>query len=955
MLENLKPTQANQSSRRVLISLLLLLLTLGFLPSYEFWGIVDYLPVHSFLEAIAIVVAASVFIVGWHTYLGTADYRTVSVACLFLGVALLDFSHLLSYQGMPDFVTPSGPDKTINFWLAARCLAALALIAALVMPVTRAPARYRYLLLTTVAIVVACLYVLFLYFPQWTPNNYDENTGLTDFKIGIEYVLILIYGVVAYLLWQQGIRTKRVDTIYLGVAAAIMALSEILFTLFINLFDIYNVTGHLYKVLAYAYLYQALVVAGIKLPYMSLKESNSRMLATMDAIPDLMFEMKSDGTIVDYHSSVDETNLLAPPSIFIGRKMQDFVSAQAYEACQHAIADIDQHGRTSGRSYWIEREDGTQFFEISGASIVEADSDPRYLLLARDITVRRNADAELRIAATAFLSQESILITDADLRILRVNAAFERDTGYTQAEVKGRTPRILSSGEHDAKFYRQMWDAINATGSWHGNIRSRRKNGEVYPQSLTITAVSNRAGEVTHYVGDYIDKSAIEKAEDEINKLSNFDPLTGLANRRRLLSMLEQEVARSVELKRFGALLMIDLDKFSVINETLGHQAGDELLVEVAQRLQRLVSPQDTVARYGGDEFVVALAVLGENAAEAAKKVQEVAQAILTELEGSYPLQASQYYSSCSIGVTLFGDSSADTAELIKQMDNALSQAKNDGGNAIRFFDPAWQTGVSERALLLAELREAIRQHQFELYYQPQWDVDGVVVGAEALVRWNHPVRGVIAPLEFIPFAEQNGLILALNNEVLELGLARIKAWQQLPQCKNLKLSINLVAEQFYEDNFAKTLISRLQELAIDPRLLMLEFTESTLMDNLELAKLNMQKLNAIGVHFAIDDFGTGYSSLTYLSQLPLNLLKIDQSFVRNIHLKGKDAAIVCTIINMAHTLDMEVIAEGVVTESQRDFLFNNGCILYQGYLLGRPVRASQFEAERSASSKGPE
>tara|TARA_R110001599_G_scaffold46871_1_gene136810 strand:+ start:4305 stop:7172 length:2868 start_codon:yes stop_codon:yes gene_type:complete len=955
MLANHSYTQANQSSRRVLTALLLLLLTLGFLPSHEFSSIVDYLPVHSILEAIAIVVAASVFTVGWHTYLGRADYRTVSVACLFLGVAVLDFSHLLSYQGMPDFVTPSGPDKTINFWLAARCLAALALIAAIVMPVTRPPVRYRYLLLTTVAIVVVGLHVLFLYFPQWTPNNYDEDTGLTGFKIGIEYLLILVYGVAGYLLWRRGIRTKRVDTIYLGVAAAIMALSEVLFTLFFNLFDIYNVTGHLYKVLAYAYLYQALVVSGIKSPYKALEESNSRMLATMDAIPDLMFEIKSDGTIVDYHSSVNETILLAPPSIFIGRKIQEFMSAQAYEVCQDAIADIDQHGRTSGRNYWIERKDGTHFFEISGASLVLANSDTHYLMLARDITDRRNADDELRIAATAFLSQESILITDADLRILRVNAAFEKSTGYTQAEVEGQTPTILNSGEHDAEFYKEMWDSIKATGSWHGEIYNRRKSGEVYPQSLTITAVSNLAGEITHYVGDYIDRSAIKKAEEEISKLSNFDPLTGLANRRRFLSLLEQDVARSVELKHYGALLMIDLDEFSVINDTLGHQAGDELLIEIAERLQRLVSPQDTVARYGGDEFVVVLAALGKNAAQAAKKVQEVAQTILTELEGSYQLQTSQYYSSCSIGVTLFGDDSADTAELIKQIDIALLQAKSDDGNAIRFFDPAWQTAVSERALLLIELREAIQQHQFELYYQPQWDVNGVVVGAEALVRWNHPVRGVIAPLEFIPFAEQNGLILALNQEVLELGLARIKAWQQLPQCQNLKLSINLVAKQFYEDSFAETLISRLQELAIDPRLLMFEFTESTLMDSLELAKLNMQKLNETGVQFAIDDFGTGYSSLTYLSQLPLNLLKIDQSFVRNIHLEGKDAAIVRTIINMALTLGMKVIAEGVETERQRDFLFNNGCTLYQGFLLGRPVPASQFEAERAVGSKGPE
>ena len=950
-----KYRQAKKTSLRVLITLALLPLVLGFFPVPEFADINDYLPVHSFLELISVVVASSVFAMGWFTYLGRADYRTVSVACLFLGVAILDLSHLFSYGGMPDFVTPSGPNKAINFWLAARSFAALALVAALMMPVSRAPTRYRYLLLTAVAAVVAGLHVLFLYFPQLTPKQYDEQTGLTAFKIGSEYVLILIYGVAAYLLWQRGVGTKRVSTLYLAIAAAIMAFSELLLTRYVNPFDAYNVTGHLYKVLAYAYLYRALVVTGIMSPHLSLTKANARLLATLDAIPDLMFEIKSDGTIVDYHSSADPSKLLAPPSVFVGRKVQDFISDQAYEVFIQAVADIDRDGRTSGRSYWLEREDGEHFFEITGASLVVGGGDPNYLLLARDVTERRKADEELRIAATAFLSQESILIADADLRILRVNAAFEENTGYAQSEVEGLTPSILKSGEHDAEFYRQMWDAIKATGSWHGEIRNRHKNGEIHPQSLTITAVTNLEGEISHYVGDYIDKSAIKKAEEEINKLSNFDPLTGLANRRRLLSLLEQDVARCVELKHFGALLMIDLDEFKDINNTLGHQAGDALLIEVAERLQWLVSSQGIVARYGGDEFVVVLAALGKNAAEAAHKVQEVAQAILTELEGSYDLQSSQYYSSCSIGVTLFGDGSADAAELIKQMDIALVQAKSNGGNDIRFFDPAWQTAVGERALLLVELREAIRLHQFELYYQPQWDVDGVVVGAEALVRWNHPVRGVMAPLEFIPFAEKNGLILALNHEVLELGLARIKAWQQLPQCQSLKLSINLVAEQFYEDNFAKALISRMQELAIDPRLLMFEFTESTLMDNLQLAKLNMQKLNKIGVQFAIDDFGTGYSSLTYLSQLPLNLLKIDQSFVRNIHLEGKDAAIVRTIINMAHTLDMEVIAEGVETESQRDFLFNNGCTLYQGYLLGRPVPASQFEAERAVSSKGSE
>lgn len=944
--------KANQSSRHVVLALAVVLLVLGFLPLPGFGGIANYLPLHTLLETIAIVVAAMVFTVGWHTYQGQADFRTVFVSCLFLGVAVLDFSHVLSYQGMPDFVTPSGPDKTIDFWLAARSFAAVALVAAALLPSSRAPAEFRFSLLAAVALAVIALHIVFLFFPHWVPDNFNEDTGLTRYKIGFEYVLVLLYSAAALLLWRRSVKSQRVDTLYLAVAASIMALSELLFTYYMNLFDIYNVSGHLYKVLAYIYLYRALVVSGIVTPYDHLATVNSRLRGTLDSIPDFVFEIGSDGTIYDYHSGADESELVAPPSVFVGRKMQEFIPEHAYAVCQQACADIDEYGKTSGRSYWLERDDGLHWYEIAGASIKANAS--QYLLLIRDVTEQRKLDAELRIASTAFLSQEGIMVTDTNLRILRVNSAFEQSSGYTQEEIKGQKPNVLQSGQHGQEFYRRMWQDIQTDGSWHGEIWNRRKNGEVYPQSVTITAVRNLAGEVTNYVADYIDTSAIKKAEEEISKLSNFDPLTGLINRRRLLALLDQEVSRSVAQRRFGALLMIDLDQFKVINDTLGHEAGDELLINVAQRLQRMVRPTDTVARYGGDEFIVALTELGGDPSRAAAMVQRMAQSILSGLEGNYWVQASDYFSSCSIGVTLFGEGAADNVELVKQVDIAMFQAKDAGGNTIRFFDPAWQAAVSERAQLLSELRDAIRHHQFELYYQPQLDVDGVLVGAEALVRWNHPVRGVVSPGDFIPLAEQNGLILALGHEIVDLGLSQLKAWQQSAHFSQLKLSINLVPEQFYEEGFAGMLIDRLSSQGIDPRFLMFEFTESTLMGNLELARLNMQRLADIGVHFAIDDFGTGYSSLTYLSQLPLDMLKIDQSFVRNIGVKSKDAAIIRTIIDMAYTLDMVVLAEGVETDDQRSFLLTHGCTLYQGYLFGRPVPAIQFEAQWAVSTVRP-
>ena len=453
MIKNIDYDQTRKSSRRVLIALALLLVALGFLPLPEFSGIADYLPVHSFLEVVAVVVAAMVFTVGWHTYQGRADYRTVALACLFLGVAVLDFSHLLSYQGMPDFVTPSSADKTIDFWLAARSLAALALLAAVALPSVRAPPWFRYSLLIAMAVVVAGLHILFLFYPQWAPDNFNEETGLTAYKIGFEYVLVLLYGTAAYMLWQRSADSHRVDTLLLSVAATIMAFSELLFTLYMNLFDVYNVTGHLFKVLAYIYLYRALVISGIVAPFHTLAASKSRLQATLDSITDLMFEIEADGTIIDYHSRVAHSELLAPPSVFIGKKMQEFIPAHAFAVCQQACADIDVEGKTSGHSYWLEREDGRHWYEIAGASIAVADNDPNYLLLVRDVTEQRKMDAELRIAATAFSSQEGIMITDATLRILRVNHAFEQSTGYTQNEVKGRTPAVLQSGEHDREFY----------------------------------------------------------------------------------------------------------------------------------------------------------------------------------------------------------------------------------------------------------------------------------------------------------------------------------------------------------------------------------------------------------------------------------------------------------------------------------------------------------------------
>jgi diguanylate cyclase (GGDEF)-like protein/PAS domain S-box-containing protein len=552
---------------------------------------------------------------------------------------------------------------------------------------------------------------------------------------------------------------------------------------------------------------------------------------------------------------------------------------------------------------------------------------------------------ELRIAAAAFESQEGIMITDADGVILRVNRAFTETTGYTTEEAVGQTPRLLKSGRHDAAFYAAMWESLHSTGSWQGEIWDRRKNGEVYPKWLTITAIKGYGGVVTHYVGVHTDITERKLAEEEIKSLAFYDPLTRLPNRRFLMDWLGHVLASSARSARAGAVLFIDLDNFKTLNDTLGHDIGDLLLQQAAQRLESCVRGGDTVARLGGDEFVVILEELSEHALEAAAQTEAVGEKILAALNQPYPFAAHLYHGTASIGAALFNGHQQTIEELLKQADIAMYQAKKAGRNTLRFFDPQVQTSIAAHASLENELRKAIENRQFHLYYQVQVDNLLRPLGAEALIRWIHPERSLVSPAQFIPLAEETGLILPIGLWVLETACAQIAAWQQEALTRDLVLAVNVSAKQFRQADFVAQVQAVVQRHAIKPTLLKLELTESLLLENIEDTIATMSALNEVGVQFSLDDFGTGYSSLQYLKKLPLDQLKIDRSFVLDIATNINDETIVHTIIAMAQSLDLDVIAEGVETEEQRQLLLKNGCTHYQGYLFGRPVPVEQFEA----------
>ena len=543
-------------------------------------------------------------------------------------------------------------------------------------------------------------------------------------------------------------------------------------------------------------------------------------------------------------------------------------------------------------------------------------------------------------------SYSSVMITDDQGNIIEVNPAFTRITGYTLDEVRGKNPHCMASGRHDKQFYSEMWRDISEAGHWEGEIWNRRKNGEVFPSWLSINQIRDKNGKLLHYVGTSSDITKRKEAEAQIHQLAFYDPLTQLPNRRLLVERLQQAFSVGTRSGQHGAVLFLDLDNFKTLNDTKGHDIGDQLLVEVAKRLDACVREGDTVARLGGDEFVVILESLSTTSDEAAAQADMVAEKIRDELSRPYQLSNHIHYSTPSIGVVLFRGNLQSLDDVLKYADTAMYQAKTAGRNTIRFYDPVMQAAIEARAELEEDLRHALEREQLRLYYQVQMDSRNRPFGAEVLLRWQHPVRGLIPPAKFIPLAEETGLIVPIGLWVLQTACAQLRVWQNNELTRDLSLAVNVSAKQFRRPDFVKQVQRTMMESGARPALLKLELTESIVLENVEDTISKMRELKLLGVSFSMDDFGTGYSSLQYLKRLPLDQIKIDQSFVRDIASDPNDAAIVQTIIAMSEVMGLLVIAEGVETEAQREFLDLRGCHAFQGYLFGRPVPLDEFEVQ---------
>ncbi|OIR17563.1 cyclic di-GMP phosphodiesterase Gmr [mine drainage metagenome] len=585
---------------------------------------------------------------------------------------------------------------------------------------------------------------------------------------------------------------------------------------------------------------------------------------------------------------------------------------------------------TDGSVHWIRSK---------GQADYNTDGVPTSMRgIVQDVSERKQAEADLRIAAIAFESQEGILITDAKGVVLKINGAFASISGYTADELVGRVPNMLSPGLHTANLFSAILNSINKSGSWEGEIKNRRKNGEPYPAHIIVTAVKDSNGIITNYVATMTDITLRKEAEEKIEQLAFYDSLTKLPNRRLLMDRLNKALATSARTLKHGALLFIDLDNFKTLNDTHGHDMGDLLLQQVANRLLGCVRDGDTVARLGGDEFVVMLENINENTKAALTETEIVGEKILTTLNQPYLLSGYKYISTPSIGVTLFNHHANSVDELIKRADIAMYESKMAGRNTIRFFDPDMQSIINARALMDDSMRKAIHDSQFILHYQPQVDNHGRLLGVEALVRWKHPENGLVPPTKFIHLAEENGLIVQLGYWVLETACKQLVAWNSKPETSQLTMSVNVSVRQIHQPDFVDQVLGILKSTGANPYRLKLELTESVLLNDIEATITKMNLLKSKGVSFALDDFGIGYSSLSYLKRLPLDELKIDKSFVDDVLLDTDDAAIARAIVVLAQNMNLKVIAEGVETDEQRNFLEKNGCQVYQGYLFGKPV-----------------
>ena len=681
-----------------------------------------------------------------------------------------------------------------------------------------------------------------------------------------------------------------------------------------------------------------------------LNETETFLQTLLETIPDILFVFDEECRYLCVLSSEHNISKMKA-SHFVGNRIHDLWPTELADRFYHTIRETLRTEQPQALEYERDTAMGLRWFEGRTQPLPQSLYGRKAVVfLARDITERKLAEiartkSESQLNSLYELGIVGFAFSLTGKQWIRVNSYLCDLLEFSEAELLGMTWAEFTHPDdlkHNVFEYEQM--LANETNGYTLEKRYISKSGKEIPVRVVVRCARHQDGTIEYVTTMVEDISERRKNEAEIRQLAFYDSLTGLPNRRHFNNRLRQALSASALHKRIGALFFIDLDNFKNLNDTLGHEKGDGLLTLVANRLSGCLSQSDMVARQGGDEFVVILEEIGNNTREAITQCQHIGERLLDVLCQPYFIDGFEHNTTASIGITLFDGHPEKSDELLKRADIAMYQAKAAGRNTFCFFDKEMQDKVSHRAALSADLFVGIREEQFRLFYQPQVEHSGRVIGVEALIRWQHPDRGMVSPAEFIPMAEESGAILTLGHWVLKTACQQLAVWATKPDYAHLTIAVNVSARQFYQSDFVEKVLLALEETGADPCLLKLELTESMLLQDVEDIITKMTLLKRIGVGFSLEDFGTGYSSLSYLKRLPLDQLKIDQSFVRDLLTDANDDAIARTIVALAESMGLAVIAEGVETQEQRDCLAGHGCYTYQGYLFGRPVPADELK-----------
>ncbi len=664
-----------------------------------------------------------------------------------------------------------------------------------------------------------------------------------------------------------------------------------------------------------------------------------------DFAPVAYLSLDSEGRILD-------ANLMAGVLLgssqrkLLGLPLARFLDPTSADLWHLYLQSLPSRGSTRRLELQVVSAKGTECLVQLDGRIASAEPNTgRLMLTLTDITRTKHAEAAVRVADAAFEVQRAMMVCDAHRVVRRVNAGFCTTTGYSASDVLGLLPRMLTPGLQDAAFLAALWQAVAETGRWQGEVWDRRKNGDAYPAWLTVHAVLDELGVVTNYVLAFSDISMRRRAESEIRRLAFFDPITGLPNRRMLMERLQQRLEVMATSQERGALMLIDLGHLKLLEDTHGDIVNEALMDQVVARLAACVREEETVARLGGHEFVVLLTQLPPDVDAALEQAMAVAKTLMEALLAPYEVLGKGFAGAASMGFTVFGEPGLAAGDLMRQADLAIYNAKSEGRNRFVCFHPEMLTAASTRVNFEFDLRRALQADEFRLYYQPKVDAELQVTGVEALVRWQHPQRGLVPPDEFIPLAEEFGLMPLLGTWILEAACQQMAEWALNPGTAKLTMAVNVSARQLQAPDFVDGVLRALHRAGALPGQLKLELTESVMLEQVEESAQKMRQLIATGVRFALDDFGTGYSSLAYLKRLPFESLKIDRSFVRDMLVDAQDEAIVRSTLALAKSLGLRVVAEGVETPAQCAHLVALGCDGLQGYLFGKPMPAAQFSS----------